>query len=280
VKPIPLLIFFLITSHITLADSATFFSVADTTISENNAAVNADGGTPTMVVGHLDPGHANVPSRGLIRFDLSSLPSGVVVTSATVEVTVTSAADPSLHPHLLHRMSLGWLEGSATWTSSGTIPWENTGGDYEQTADAAVNVFGGATYTFASTAGLISTVQSWVTNAASNFGWLLRSSAEDDGRNGRRFATREAPSNRPKLVVGYTTPPPAVTLVKPRVVGVNFHFEFTALPGASYKVQSKPAVDGENWTDLSTHPAPLVPTVIPVQDPLTLSNRFYRVISL
>jgi hypothetical protein len=278
VKPIPFLIFCVIVTRIALADTATFFSVTDTTISENNGA-STTGVSDTMIVGHLDPGHANVPSRGLLRFDLSSLPSGVIVTSATVELTVTAAANPILHQHFLHRVLLGWLENSATWTTSGTTPWENTGGDYEQVGDASVNITGGATYTLASTAGLVGTVQLWATNAASNFGWLLRSSAEDDGRNARRFATREANLNRPKLIVGYTLPPPSVTLVNPRVVGTNFHFEFAALPGTSYKVQYKPVVDGEDWTELSAHPAPGAPTVIPVQDALTSTNRFYRIIS-
>jgi hypothetical protein len=277
-NPVVLLAAWLALAPALFAASATFFPVADTTISENNGASTV-GTSDTLIVGHLDPGHANVPSRGLLRFDLSNLPSGVVVTSATVLLTVTAEAALTPHTHTLHRMTLGWIEGAATWISTGDDFWENAGGDYDPAADASVLIGGAASYPFNSTAGLVNTVQTWVTNAGLNFGWVLRSSAEDGGRNARRFSTREAVANRPLLLVGYFVPPPPVTLTNGRVVGGNFRFEFTAQPGGSYTVQSRPFVDTGAWTTVSTHPAPLSPTVIPVAHALTPTNRFYRVVS-
>ncbi len=261
------------------AASATFTSVADTTISPNNEAL-ANGVSATMIVGHLpNPG---VPARALFRFDLSSLPSGVVVTSATVEVTASRVADSVQNipqTHLLHRLTLSWIEGGANWTGTGSEFWENAGGDFDPASDADTPITGLGTYSFASTPGLVSTVQQWATNAGANFGWALRSAAEDAGKTGRRFNTREAALNRPKLVVGYFVPPPPVTLTNARVDGANFRFEFTALPGSSYTVQFKSSVGAGAWSTLSTHPAPLNPTVIPVTQALTPSNRFYRVVS-
>lgn len=279
VNSIRLFIGALAVSGVALADTATFFPVADTTISQFNEAI-ADGSSATMITGHLPIPDA--PARGLFRFDLSSLPSGVVVTSVTVELTVTVVADSVQNidqTHLLHRLTLNWTEAGATWEGTGGGFWENEGGDYENTADASRPVTGLGTYIFASTAGLVNTVQLWATNAAANFGWALRSAEEDSGRTGRRFATREAFSDRPKLVVGYFVPPPPVALENPRVVGTNFLFEFTAQTGSSYTVQYKPVVDAGDWSVLSAHPAPGGPTVIPVQDALTPTNRFYRVIS-
>ena len=258
------------------AASATFFSVADTTISPDNEAL-ANGASATMIAGHLP--NPEVPSRALFRFDLSGLPSGVVVTSATVELTASVVADPTVNTHLLHRLMLGWSEAGASWTGTGGDSWENAGGDFEPASDVAAPIAGVGTYLFTSTPGLISTVQWWATNATSNFGWVLRSAAEDSGRNGRRFNTREAASNRPKLVVGYFVPPPPVTLTNARVAGANFRFEFTALPGSSYTVESRPRADSGAWTTVRTHPAPPSPTVIPVQHALTPTNRFYRVVS-
>ena len=278
-KPILLVAAWLALAPALFAASATFFSVADTTISQGDEAI-ADGSTPTMIAGHLPSFDA--PTRALFRFDLSSLPSGVVVTSATVELTVTVVAMPVQNiaqTHLLHRLTLGWTEAGASWTGTGGGFWENAGGDFDPASNADTPITGLGTYSFASTPALVSTVQQWATNAASNFGWALRSAAEDAGKTGRRFATREASSNRPKLVVGYFVPPPPVTLTNARVTGGNFRFEFTALPGASYTVQFKPFVGAGAWTTLSTHPAPLNPTVIPVAQALTPSNRFYRVVS-
>lgn len=263
-----------------LAAAATFFPVADTTISPEGKAL-ADGGSTTMIVGHLNPLTEDVPVRGLLRFDLSSLPSGAVVTSATVQLRMTAASDPSAHTHLLHRLTRAWTETSADWGQTGTEFWDNSGGDYETAADASLPMTGPAAYLFNSSAGLVNTVQLWATNPAANFGWVLRSAVEGDGRNARRFATREntTPANRPQLVVAYTVPPPPVTLTNARVAGANFRFEFTALPGSSYTVQSRPLVDTGAWTTVSTHPAPLSPTVIPVTHVLTPTNRFYRVVS-
>ena len=262
------------------AASATFTSVADTTISPEGKAL-ADGVSTTMIVGRLNPLTEDVPVRGLLRFDLSSLPSGAVVTSATVQVRMTAASDPSAHTHLLHRLTRAWTEISADWDQTGTEFWENAGGDFEPAADASRSMTSPATYLFNSSAGLVNTVQLWATNPATNFGWVLRSAAEDGGRNARRFATSEntTPADRPQLVVGYTLPPPPITLTNARVAGANFRFEFTALPGSSYTVQSRPLVDAGAWTTVSTHPAPLSPTVIPVTHALTASNRFYRVVS-
>jgi hypothetical protein len=275
-KPIVLLAAWLALAPTLFAASATFFSVADTTISPDDEAL-ADAASATMIVGHLP--NPEVASRALLRFDLSSLPSGVVVTSATVEVTASVVADATANTHLLHRLTLGWTEAGASWTDTGGDFWENAGGDFEPASDVAAPIAGVGAYVFTSTPGLISTVQQWATNAASNFGWALRSAAEDSGRNGRRFNTREAASGRPKLVVGYFVPPPPVTLVNPRIAGANFRFEFTALPGSSYTVESRPRADSGTWTTVSTHPAPLSPTVIPVAHALTTSNRFYRVVS-
>lgn len=262
------------------AATATFFPVADTTISLDDGARNAGGSSVTMIAGHLPLFEA--PTRGLFRFDLSSLPSGVVVTSATVELTVTKVAMPvenTPQTHLLHRLTLNWTEAGATWDGTGGGFWENAGGDFDPVSDADRSITGLGTYVFASTPGLVSTLQQWATNASANFGWVLRSAAEDAGQTGRRFNTREAASGRPKLVVAYTVPPPPVTLTNARVAGANFRFEFTALPGSSYTVQSRPLVDSGAWTTVSTHPAPLSPTVIPVTHVLTPTNRFYRVVS-
>lgn len=278
-KPIVLLAAWLALAPALFAATATFFPVADTTIAFGDDA-QADGSTPTMIAGHLP--FIEASSRALVRFNLSSLPSGVVVTSATVELTASVVAGDVQNiaqAHFLHRLTLGWTEAGAGWTETGGSFWENAGGDFDPVADASVPIAGVGTYTFASTAGLVGTVQQWATNAAANFGWALRSEAEDAGKSGRRFNTRETASGRPKLVVGYFVPPPPVILKNARSGGASFTFEFTALPGSSYTVQFKPTVDAAVWTTLSTHPAPASPTVIPIQDALTPTNRFYRVIS-
>ena len=263
-----------------IADTASFISVADTTISGNNGAM-ASGGTTHMIVGHLDPSHANTPARALLRFDLSSLPSGIVVTSVTLKVSVTASASAATDTHSLHVLNASWTETSATWIDSGVGPWEEPGGDFAGPPDASVGFSGPGAYTFASTARLITTVQTWATNAVANNGWVLRSQSEAGGRSGRRLNTREALSEQPTLVVGYTIPPPpppAVTLTRPRVANNTFSFNFVTSNGVSYLVQYKGSLTVGGWIDLTNFSSALGGAVL-IEDPLSPTQRYYRVVS-
>ena len=186
------------------ADSANFTPIADTTISDGDGA-RANGFSTDMIVGRLS--HLNAPARGLVRFDLSGLPVGAVVTSVSLNFTVIANASGGADIHALQRLNTGWLENSATWLSSGAAPWANAGGDYLSTPDATVSVTDG-TFTFSSTAALVGTVQAWIDNPASNNGWLLRSQNEGSGRNARRIGTLEG-SSPPILTVEYSAPPAA-----------------------------------------------------------------------
>lgn len=263
-----------------IADTASFIPVADTTISGNNGAM-ASGGTAHMIVGHLDPNHANTPARALLRFDLSSLLSGIVVTSVTLKVSVTASASAATDTHSLHVLNASWTETSATWIDSGVAPWEEQGGDFAGSPDASVGITGLGAYTFSSTASLITTVEMWVTNTAANNGWILRSQSEASGRSGRRFNTREALSEQPTLVVGYTIlppPPPAVTMTRPRVANNMFSFNFITTNGVSYLVQYKESLTTGGWIDLTNFPGAMGEAVL-VEDPLSPTQRYYRVVS-
>ena len=57
------------------------------------------------------------------------------------------------------------------------------------------------TYTW-SGSGLIADVQAWVSNPASNFGWVIRGNETTDGK-AQRFNTGENTSNPPQLTVTY-----------------------------------------------------------------------------
>jgi len=262
---------------VALADTVSLTPVADTTISEGSAA-HADGISPSMIVGHLDPLHANIPVRGLLRFDLSNLPSGAVVTSAMVRITVTASASVKTDSHLLNRLNSDWLESAATWTNSGLADWEQAGADFVPTPDSAVPVSGAGAYTFVSSSGLVDTVQMWLTNASSNHGWIIRSESEADGRNARRINTREAAADQPTLVLDYIAPADIV-ISNPRVANGSFVFDFLAGSGTSYAVQYKGLVDEASWTTLTNYPDPKAEITITVEYPLTNTNRFYRVIT-
>jgi len=186
------------------ADSISLIPIADTTISEGNVA-HVNGAEGTLIVGGL----LNFSSkcRGLMRFDLSSVPSTAIITSATVTVTVIkSRAGPTEHIHELHRLLSPWNEITATWDGSGVVPWN--GGNFLEDADASVGFGEAEAYTFESTTGLVATVQLWRTNSGTNHGWILISEDEATAGTARRVGTREALSGQPMLTIGYSMPPP------------------------------------------------------------------------
>jgi len=210
------------------ADSVTLSPVADTFI--NSALPDNNAGGDTAFDAGTDGGNLGVPGvrRGLLRFDLSSLPPGATVTSVVLQLRVTRV--PGIGPvnstFDLHRLTAAWGEGTkvgnngapatageATWNSRqhGSAGWTSPGALDDvlpaASASTAVGSSLGATHSWTG-AGLASDVQFWLANPAQNYGWLLRSQDEASARTVRGFGSRES-GNAPSLQVGYT-PPPAV----------------------------------------------------------------------
>ena len=124
------------------ADTATLPVVADAFINSGSPG-NSAGGNPWFDAGtdgQINPG----VRRSLLRFDLSSLPSGSTITSAVVQLTVTHV--PGFGPvdstFELRRLTAAWgegtnsdnnglpaLTGDATWTARilGTANWTVAG---------------------------------------------------------------------------------------------------------------------------------------------------------
>ncbi len=75
---------------------------------------------------------ANSQDHGLLRFNLSSVPAGVSVRSATLELQLASIGSGNSGTAFLHRVTSSWVGAEATWEQreSGTN-WDSQGGDYD-----------------------------------------------------------------------------------------------------------------------------------------------------
>lgn len=142
----------------------------------------------------------------LLKFDLSSIPSGATVTAATLTLT-TKDADTSINL-LGYRLLSAYTVGQATWNIRATATNWNTAGalgvgtDYNSTLliDAAIP----ATIDTAMDIDVATTVQNWVDGTWDNHGWLMWGS--DPGSTILRdFHSSRATTStyRPKLVVEY-----------------------------------------------------------------------------
>lgn len=179
------------------------------------------GASQFLFAGCTDDG---VIHRGLIAFDLSSIPAGATVQSASLTLYFDRSIDINQLPVSLFRVTRDWGEGTstsggsgsgrgggmgapatqndATWlytfynaaNPSSSPTWTQPGaeGDYLTTPSATVQVqgamFGVMPYTW-SGSGVAADVQYWLDHPSSNFGWLLK--GDESGKDTvRRFESR------------------------------------------------------------------------------------------
>ena len=147
----------------------------------------------------------NLGVRPLVRFDLSAVPAGATIVSATFEMYYFYSRVSFTEPLRLHRALRDWTEMGATWRAyDGINNWTTAGGDYDPaviasaTLSSAVNVWKQWNVT--------SLVQGWVSGAYPNQGMLLESPFRV-GNNERQFYSSDYPGDpalRPKLTIVFT----------------------------------------------------------------------------
>ncbi|WP_077035815.1 DNRLRE domain-containing protein [Pelomonas sp. KK5] len=184
------------------------------------------------------------PHRALIEFDIASaLPAGARVTSVELTMYIGIVAGSGGAPGLgdqtprtmdLFRLTRDWGEGTtganattvggtgqgfpantgdATWLQSAyqQVSWTTPGGDHvaEASSTRAVGSVFGSAQTWSSTALMISDVQGWLDNPASNDGWILINRDETLKQTHRAFYSSEWPdaAMRPQLQISYEATP-------------------------------------------------------------------------
>jgi hypothetical protein len=148
--------------------------------------------------------------RGLIQFDLSSIPANATVTAATLTVYVTNSGHTVQAFRILPAND--WVEDEATWNSRKTgTSWAGSAGcgtagtDYDATyAFSLAPGAAGSYQDWALDANGIADVQGWVAGTFVNYGLRLYVT----GTNDVRFYSSDhsTASERPKLTVEYTLP--------------------------------------------------------------------------
>lgn len=172
----------------------------------------------------------NFSRRALIAFDLSTVPKGVIVLSATLELTVSKTLSGSKN-QILHRLTKNWGEGAtdasgqegsginaapgdATWISNfhPSSLWTSPGaqGDYVTTPSASTLAGSEGAQLVFTDPRMASDVQNWIDGSLPNDGWILIGD-ESGSSTSKRYNSAdntEAPSvERPRLIISYTSPP-------------------------------------------------------------------------
>jgi hypothetical protein len=236
-------------------------------------------GAATILAGTRGNG---IVDRGLLRFDLTSVPSAAVISSAKLRlIVVRIPRSPANSDFSLHRMLKPWGP-DATWsTATAGVPWAAPGGtngiDFASVRSATRFVTGGGIYDFGPSSRFIAEVSDWVSNPAVNYGWLLKTESEGVLRTARHFGASES-TQPPQLFLEYSTPASRPYLTDLSLGGGNFSFRFAGTAGWIYRVETQTALGG-TWTTVTNAPAGAATAPILITVPYLSANHFYRVVA-
>jgi len=143
---------------------------------------------------------------GLLRFDLSAIPAGAVITAADLDVVTTT---DSLESGMLEAYAVleAWSEADATWDdrTAGTA-WSNAGasGPGSRGSTLVGSVFPNVDTTPYSFPLDLATVQGWVNAPASNHGMVLISTSPSGNGVTVSSSNDTLVDARPQLRITYT----------------------------------------------------------------------------
>ena len=224
------------------ADTANFVASKDNSISENDQA-NSFAVSPGIFAGVTGGSTSNTIRRGLLAFDLSSIPAGSTINNVilTLKLTQSGTGGTSTNSVDLHVINTDWGEGTsgsgsnnsgggngtpattndATWISAmhPSTAWGNVGGDFNPTSSATQTITAAIDYNWSS-ATMIADVKDWVDNG-NNYGWMLIGDENiATAPSAKRFASKENNAlinTLPNLFVEYTLPAPPATSAAPLI---------------------------------------------------------------
>lgn len=170
--------------------------------------------------------------RALVAFDLAAeVPTLSVVQSAQLKLLITRAGPSANRIFNVHRLSETWGEGTskntlepngggygavattndATWLrrffNTATPAWLTAGGSFAATASATSTQNGSfVTWSSSTHPQLKTDVQGWVTDPASNAGWIIRGD-ETTNETACQFSSRQEGGVPPALEITYDSFP-------------------------------------------------------------------------
>jgi hypothetical protein len=135
----------------------------------------------------------NYDNVALIEFDLSSIPSGVIITSARITVTVSGVSGSGNYG--VHQIVSSWSETSVSWNYDAT--WKSAAENTQ-----SISSKGTVSWT------ITNLVQSWVDGSQNNYGVAIWAGAWNVNRY-IDFCSIEcsSSSDHPKLTINYEYPP-------------------------------------------------------------------------
>ena len=175
------------------ADAQSFNSSADSYLRS---------GYPNQNNGSIIVMDLNDNRDGVVRFDISAIPAGSAITSATLTLAATAVnSATAVKNYGAHRILADWAESTVTWNTPGST----AGTHFASSPTETIAVTNVGLYNW----NVVSDVTSFVNGSATNYGWRIIWSHNTSGTYKQvDFGTKEnsTASNRPVLNVIYTPP--------------------------------------------------------------------------
>lgn len=169
-------------------------SAKSTRLNQNALSINY-GNNIRLKVGVVE---TNQELRSPIQFDLSSIPAGVRIASATLRLNVETVGLANREIGI-GRLTQSWVEDEATWNvRSLLVNWTSAGGTVAATDYGKFTV----SATGAVSVDITTLVSEWHTGRAPNFGLVLRQTSSPRGDE-TDITSDDAGINRPRLEIRY-----------------------------------------------------------------------------
>jgi hypothetical protein len=176
----------------------------------SNAATSNYGTHSAFHVGE-DSGSISI-RRGLVKFDLSGIPSNAVLTSAILSLWKADGASSNTRTYRVYRTKRVWTEAGVTYNKyDGSNDWQTAGGfganDCEQTDIGSLSLTASAAAGEKQFTLTVASIQTMITGGAwTNNGFLVKVDTESADLTIFYSSDHSVETQRPKLTIEYDLP--------------------------------------------------------------------------
>lgn len=201
-------------------------AVLDNTLYQDPAGLLSNGAGQYVFVGQNQVG---LVRRALLQFDIAAaIPTKSRIIDVQLRLNASRSTAVAPVAVELRRVTTQWGEGTsvgtlgegagapvtngdASWTYGvyPTLSWTNAGGDYAAVASSTTTMPVTGPFVFGKTVELLADVQDFLDGRYPNFGWLVKTTAENAAGNARRIDGRQDTDPLgvvPQLVVTFVPP--------------------------------------------------------------------------